>query len=174
LIRHQVIPSVIVSGLIAVGALAGLARAAEPQQVAFRSLLTTVDVHLVQVGNDADHRILTEKQIGSNISTGATRVLEGALVTLTGLVDANKGADAEHGYALFLDVDGSTLLLAYEGKGTDTRAGGALTYKGGGTWHVDSGTGRYENSRGEGIYKYEGSPAKNVIDWTGTLAVADK
>ena len=82
------------------------------------------------------------------------------------------GSYVEHGYTLYDEGDGNTLVLVWDSKGSGTMVGGKYMFKGGGIWHVQSGTGRYANGQGEGTFKYEGSPAQSIADWTGTFTPA--
>ncbi len=170
---RRVIPAIVVSFVIAVAGLEGSGQAAETLQIGGKDVLKPLEFHKMPVGDSPEHVMVAVQQAGNNISTGKTEVLQGAQVTVTTTTDETGDTYVQRGYGFFDEHDGSTLLFAFEGNGTSRLADGSLTFKAAGIWHAQSGTGRYANGRGDGTFRYEGSPAESVVDWTGTFTPAD-
>jgi hypothetical protein len=145
--------------------------ATDPQSIAGKFQLGPVEEYKVQV---SDRLSVLSKQVGRNESVGTAEFMPGAEVVVTNVSDQHNKSFIQHGYAYLADQYGGSALIQFEGKGTEQIEGNKVTFAGEGTWKLEKGTGRYENSEGGGVMSFSGVPEKSLVDWKGTLTATPR
>lgn len=173
-IGRRALPGRVTPALIALAALAGPAWASGPEQIGGRFALTPAQFYKVPVGDVPGHVVVLTKQMGKNASAEESPLLQGAQVVATNMTDEINDKFVQHGYVVLTASDGSALALAFDGDGTSKIVDNKLSFKGAGSWHFRSGTGRFSGGEARGTFKFEGAPEKSFVAWNGTFTPGEK
>ena len=155
--------------------LASTASLAEQKRFKVSGVITAAEIHSAGVHIDdlEGHNMTLEEGEGTNKSTGAHEIMDGAPVTVFGTSDHVMGNGTGYGYAK-LSMGDDVIFMKHEGT-VETKAPTQgirnTTFKG--TFSFYKGLGRYKNIQGTGTYR--GQYISNriyTVEWEGQYLIA--
>lgn len=150
----------------------GVAAAQENIHIAGKWSMTIAKQDTFAVGDAKDHYFSLSRAVGTNLSAGENKFMDGGEAVNVSLSDLVRGNGPHHGYAT-LTHENSSVYCRWEGRVMTTIIKDAPEISFEGTFSWTGGTGPYVDIRGTGTFKgYYTSSTTYTVEWAGGYTVA--